>query len=84
MLFVDDNSSGHDLKIRPGFLKQNIYIDGQKVPKKLLHYTFPFQLISSSVSTTTIGNKPSITVYGKDSIDFSDGKVVVNGHELNV
>lgn len=86
MNFINDELNGHQVRIRPGFLKQNITIDGKKVPKQFLKYNFPFQLITTG--TITQGHITNSTerriVADKDIISLQKGKIFVNNHEFEL
>ena len=83
MNFVNTYFGGHQVRIRPGFLKQNITIDGKKVPKKILNYHCPFINSSKQEMSCIDGvyTVKSLTV-ANDVINMQNGKIFINDHDI--
>ena len=71
----------HEVQIKPGFLKQRIWVDGKKVPKKYLNFTVPSIFVNTVIDNERDGNR-QVEVYQRDRFEFDDGKLFLNGHEF--
>ena len=77
--FVDDELNGHEVRIRPGFLKQSITIDGKKVPKKFLKMHIPF--VNTWIENYD-GERTKSIIVNRDKICSQKDKILVNDHEI--
>ncbi len=85
MNFYDNFINGHAVRVRPGFFKQRITIDGKQVPRKFMKFNFP--LVSIVKPEYDYGERRPILksiTFDRDKISVKDDKIFVNDHEIEL